>query len=96
MRHGIERLPAGNRRKLLDDWLRDELPLRFESRILSVDETVADEWGRLVARCEGRGRPLAAMDGLIAATAEVHSLTLVTRNTTDFRSAVKPILNPWS
>jgi len=96
LRHGIERLPAGNRRKLLDDWLRDELPLRFESRILSVDETVADEWGRLVARCEGRGRPLAAMDGLIAATAEVHSLTLVTRNTTDFQSAVKPILNPWS
>ncbi|HKZ73859.1 MAG TPA: PIN domain-containing protein, partial [Steroidobacteraceae bacterium] len=43
LRHGIERLPAGNRRKLLDDWLRDELPLRFESRILSVDETVADE-----------------------------------------------------
>lgn len=96
LRHGIERLPAGNQRRLLDDWLRDELPLRFESRILSVDETVADGWGRMVARCEGRGRPLAAMDGLIAATAEVHSLTLVTRNTRDFESALKSILNPWS
>ena len=96
LRHGVERLPAGNRRKLLDDWLREELPLRFESRILPVDEAVAEEWGRLVAKCEARGRPLAAMDGLIAATAEVHSLSLVTRNASDFEAALKSVLNPWS
>src|SRR3546814_4808101 len=42
IRHGIERLPAGARRKRLDTWLRDELPLRFEGRVLSVDEAVAD------------------------------------------------------
>ena len=50
LRHGIERLPASKRRKQLDEWLRGELPLRFEQRILQVDGAVADEWGRLVAR----------------------------------------------
>jgi predicted nucleic acid-binding protein len=96
LRHGIERLAAGSRRKKLDTWLSEELPLRFESRILPVTTEVADEWGRVIARCEAGGRPLAAMDGLIAATAAVHGLTLVTRNTSDFETALKALLNPWN
>ena len=43
LRHGIERLPASKRRKQLDEWLRGELPLRFEQRILRVDGAVVDE-----------------------------------------------------
>ncbi len=81
---------------MLDAWLSEELPLRFESRILPVDNAVADAWGRLVAECEARGRSLAAMDGLIAATAVVHDLTLVTRNATDFQAVLRAVLNPWS
>jgi predicted nucleic acid-binding protein len=61
----IERLPAGRRRRRLDEWLRRELALR----IVVIDGAIADEWGRLVARQEARGRPIAAMDALIAATA---------------------------
>jgi toxin FitB len=95
LRHGIERLPAGRRRRRLDKWLRGELALRFEGRIVPIDGPIADEWGRLVARQEARGRPIAAMDGLIAATAQVHALTLVTRNAKDFRVSVKAVLNPW-
>lgn len=95
LRHGIERLAAGARRKKLDAWLREELPLRFEARILPVTVEVADEWGRVISRSEAGGRPLAAMDGLIAATASVHGLTLVTRNTTDFETTLKTIVNPW-
>lgn len=95
LRHGIERLPAGRRRRRLDAWLRNDLPLRFESRIVWVDGAIADEWGRLVARREARGRPIHAMDALIAATAQVHDLTLVTRNTADFQTSVKSLLNPW-
>jgi hypothetical protein len=95
LRHGIERLPISTRRRQLDEWLRNELPVRFEARIIGVDGAIADEWGRLVARREGRGRPIQAMDALIAATAQVHGLTLVTRNTADFHPSVKSILNPW-
>ena len=95
LRHGVERLTPGARRKKLDSWLHEELPVRFESRVLAVTAEVADEWGRVTARCEAGGRPLSAMDGLIASTAIVHSLTLVTRNTADFETALKSLLNPW-
>jgi toxin FitB len=96
LRHGVDRLASGARRKKLDSWLSEELPLRFESRILPVTAEVADEWGRVIARCEASGRPMAAMDGVIAATAAVHGLTLVTRNTSDFETALKGMLNPWN
>ncbi|MGH8291617.1 MAG: PIN domain-containing protein, partial [Steroidobacteraceae bacterium] len=61
LRHGIERLAAGARRRRLDDWLRNDLPVRFEGRIVGVDGAIADEWGRLVARRETLGRPIHAM-----------------------------------
>jgi predicted nucleic acid-binding protein len=95
LRHGIERLSPGKRRTQLDEWLRADLPLRFEHRVLPVDAAVADQWGRVVARSEAKGRPIHAMDALIAATAEVHSLTLVTRNSSDFVEAAKSVLDPW-
>jgi toxin FitB len=96
LRFGVERLAVGSRRKQLDEWLRIELPVRFEQRILLVDGAIADEWGRMVARGAGRGRPIGAMDVLVASTAEVHGLTLVTRNARDFEGAVKSVLNPWT
>lgn len=96
LRHGIERLPAGRRRERLDEWLRDELPHRFEGRVLSIDAAVADAWGVIVAQRERAGRPIGAIDAFVAATAEVHDLTLVTRNASDFRSSVKTILDPWT
>jgi predicted nucleic acid-binding protein len=95
LRHGIERL-IGRRRVSLDEWLRHDLILRFEGRVIPVELAIADEWGRLVARREAQGRPMNAMDALIAATAEVHALTLVTRNNSDFAATVKSILNPWT
>jgi toxin FitB len=96
LRHGIERLPEGNRRRRLDAWLRDELPLRFAGRLLSVDQAVADCWGEVVARREAAGRPIGVMDAFIAATANVHALSLVTRNAADFESTVSDIVNPWT
>ena len=96
LRFGVERLASGARRTRLDEWLRIELPVRFEQRILLVDGAVADEWGRMVARGAGRGRPIGAMDALVASTAQVHGLTLVTRNAKDFEGAVKSVLNPWT
>jgi predicted nucleic acid-binding protein len=95
LRHGIERLSAGRRRAQLDQWLREELPLRFDGRVLSIDAAVANAWGTIVAQRERTGRPISTMDAFVAATAEVHDLTLVTRNASDFKSSVKAIYNPW-
>lgn len=96
LRHGIERLAPSARRRRLEEWLSNDLPLRFEARIIGVDGAIADEWGRLVARREARGEPIHAMDALIAAAAQVHGLTLVTRNEVDFQTSVKSVLNPWT
>ena len=93
--YGVERMPAGRRRSRLEQWLRDELPVRFESRILPVETGVAQAWGKIVSRSEAAGRPIGAMDAFLAATAETHHLTLVTRNVSDFR-LMKAVLNPWS
>ena len=96
LRYGIERMPPGHRRKRLDEWLGEELPLRFEGRILAIDGAVADACGKLVARREALGRRMEALDAFLAATAEVHRLTLVTRDTSDFQPTVKDVLNPWT
>jgi predicted nucleic acid-binding protein len=95
LRYGVERLAAGARRRRLEEWLGHELPLRFEGRILPVDTNVAEAWGKTVSRSESAGHPIGAMDAFLAATAEVHRLTLVTRNVPDF-PALKAVLNPWS
>ena len=95
LRYGVERMAAARRRSQLERWLQDELPLRFESRVLPVDNTVAEAWGRTVSRAEAAGRPIGAMDAFLAATAETHQLTLVTRNVSDF-PLLKAVLNPWT
>ena len=96
LRYGVERLAQGRRRKQLDRWLQQDLPLRFEGRILPIDALVADTCGKLVARTESLGRPIEARDAFIAATAQVHQLTLVTRNVSHFETTVKSILTPWT
>lgn len=95
LRYGIERMAAGKRRSRLEQWLQEELPARFESRVLPVDAAVADAWGRTVSRNEAVGRPISTIDAFLAATAETHHMTLVTRNVSDF-SLLTAVLNPWS
>ena len=96
LRYGIDRLPDGKRRSLLDHWLTHDLPTRFESRILPVGPAIADAWGILIARRAALGRPISAMDAFMAATAQVHGLTLVARNVSDFEASVASIVNPWA
>lgn len=95
LRRGTERLPRGERRLRLQAWLESELAGRFAGRILPVSVAIADAWGVLVARREASGRPIDVMDALLAATALVHELTLVTRNTKDFEGSVPDLVNPW-
>lgn len=81
---GVERLAPGRRRTRLDAWLREELPARFERRIVPVDGEVADACGHLLARVLEAGRGLGAMDALIAAACVACDLVLATRNLADF------------
>lgn len=96
LRHGVQGLADGHRRRRLEAWLREDLALRFEGRLLPIDQPVIDRWGELVAAREAAGRPIGVMDAFIAATANVHQLELVTRNEADFRSTVQEIVNPWA
>lgn len=95
LRHGIERLAAGSRRSRLDVWLREELPLRFEQRVLSIDAQAADAWGKIVSLCQAQGRTIHTADAFLAAVAQVHDLTLVTRNVSDFEPLGITLFNPW-
>ena len=95
LRYGVERMVVGSRRRRYEQWLEYELALRFEGRILTVNEGVADAWGRIVALCAAKGKPISAIDAFLAATAEVHRLTLVSRNVQHF-TVLKNVLNPWT
>ncbi len=93
IRKGVETLPEGKRRSLLEQWLVIDVPHRMRGRILPVDERVVDVWGKIEARTE---RHMLVVDGLIAATAIVHHLPLVTRNIRDFKRIPNLVLiNPW-
>lgn len=95
LRHGVERLADGRRKAALDQWIVDQLPARFENRLLPIDPETADAWGRVVAASQAAGRPIGAMDAFIAATARQHQLTLVTRNIADFEATEVQLFNPW-
>ncbi len=95
IRQGIEEMAAGRRREALKSWLRDELPARFEGRIVGVDLVVAEACGTALARSRQIGLNLAVMDAFFAATAATHGLTLVTRNTRHFEKLGIALLNPW-
>ena len=96
LRRGVQRLDRGRRRQQLADWLSEALPARFDGRLVQVDARIADRWGRLMAEAEENGRPLGAMDGFFAATADAMGLTLVTRNEKDLDGRGVRILNPWT
>jgi hypothetical protein len=93
IRRGIERLAPGARREKLRLWLEAELPGWFEDRVLSIDAAVADRWGRLLVAA---GRPVPAVDSLLAATALYHELRFVTRNKADFAFPGLDVVDPWA
>lgn len=95
IRKGISFLPdASSRRVSLEVWLEQELPLRFAGRILSIDQAVADRWGNITGKAVAAKCPVPLIDGLIAATALQHNLTLVTCNTSDIAVTGVSVFNP--
>jgi len=92
---GIERVADPGFRAELEAWLRDGVRAWFGARILEVDEAVLITWRHLVVEGQKARYTYAQPDALIAATARVHGLAIVTRNVEDFVQAKLPILNPW-
>jgi len=91
---GITLMPHGRRRREFEDWYADTEDW-FADRILPIESDVARIWGRLTADLQMQGRQLASNDGLIAATAVAHGMSLMTRNVKDFVASGVLIINPW-
>lgn len=95
IRKSLAKLADAQRATRIARWLEQDLIARFGPRILDVDREVATMWGRLCGQLLLRGRPKPVVVGLIAATALVHDLALVTRNVSDFRDFGVKVINPW-
>ena len=91
---GIGLLDPGARQRGLAEWL-EGLHQDYEERILGIDGEMARLWGRLTARASKAGRQVGIADGLIAATALRHGLSVMTRNVSDFEPTGALIVNPW-
>jgi predicted nucleic acid-binding protein len=95
LRRGFVTLPQCERRTRLERWLERDVTLWFDGRILPVTKQIADRWGVIDGTCQLRGTPANTADGMIAATALEHGLTVVTRNVKDFGMFGVSIFNPW-
>jgi predicted nucleic acid-binding protein len=92
---GIYRLPPNAHREKLLHWLEFTLRPWFQGRILPVTQSIAERIGVLSGLRDAQGLKVPFADGLIAATALEHDLTVVTRNVKDFAGLGATIFNPW-
>ena len=94
IRRGIERLPDGKRKTQLRAWLQSLCDC-MKGRVLSFNTSTAHVWGQLKAKWDRAEITVSSLDSQLAATAHRHSLTLVTRNLTDFEKTSVKLLNPF-
>lgn len=94
-RFGIELVADANRRAELNDWLKHIVRPMFEQRVLAVSEDVMFKWRLLVEEGRKAGHTFSQPDLIIAATAQQHGLTVVSRDTSDYERARVPVINPW-
>ncbi|MEX0905168.1 MAG: type II toxin-antitoxin system VapC family toxin [Balneolaceae bacterium] len=96
LRKGIEKLPDSKKKKELNRWVNGDLLLRFKNRVLNINMEEVNKWGEILAAAEKNGKPLPAIDSLVAATARVHDLSVVTRNIKDIEGSGVEVINPWT
>ena len=92
---GVTKLPDSKKKRAIRSWFRDELLARFRKRTLAITEEVAMRWGEMQGEAEKKGHKLPVVDGLLAATALVHDLVVVTRNGDDIERSGAEVFNPW-
>jgi tRNA(fMet)-specific endonuclease VapC len=96
IRKGIEKLPASRRKDSMRQWLESDLLVRFDGRIIPISVETMLAWGQLAGRLERAGKPMGAIDSLIAATALQGQYVLATRNAGDFEQTGLTVVNPWA
>jgi predicted nucleic acid-binding protein len=96
IRFGIELVNEVTRRMELNEWLEHKLRPMFEDRVLEVSEDILLRWRLLVEEGRKSGHTFAEPDLIIAATAQHHGLTVVSRDTSEYQMANVPVLNPWT
>ena len=92
---GASRVKEPTKRERLMRWVEDDLVSQFQDRILPFDQDAAILWGKIMGDGDSTGRQKPMADAQIAAVAKRHGLTLVTRNTKDFRNMDVMLVNPW-
>lgn len=88
-------MPSSRKKEKLTNWLNMLLE-EYKERILTIDLTVAENWGEMQGKAEKAGSTMPSIDSLIAAITYTNNMTLVTRNESDFKYADIPIFNPWA
>jgi len=93
--YGLNALPEGNRRDILETAFNKTITEAFEYNILSFDEACAHVYGKIMANRKKIGRPMGILDGQIAATACAHGFSVATRNVSDFSDCGVDLINPF-
>lgn len=91
----LKKKEESKKRLILENWFTQELIPRFANRILEINTEVVLTWGKLSGESKQRGIGIPVVDGLIAATAIVNNLTIVTENIKDFIETGARVFNPW-
>lgn len=94
LRYGIELLPEGRRKEVLQRWLKDVSSL-MRGQVIGFSRSVAHVWGQLRSEWRKAGVSVPSIDGQLVAVARRHSLTIATRNVRDFAHAGVKVVNPF-
>lgn len=92
---GISQLANRDRQASLNEWLHGAVVERFSDRLLLLDADIMRHWGHVLGEQARRGITLPVVDMLVAATAQVHDMTVVTRHVADMERCGAPVANPW-
>ncbi len=94
--YGINVLPNGKRRHVLEEAFYKAIKMAFKHHILFFDETSAYQYGKLMSHRKRLGKPLSILDGQIASIALTHGTALATRNIRDFSDCELDLINPFN
>jgi predicted nucleic acid-binding protein len=96
IQRGIFKLTKSQKKTKLQNWLENELIVRFDRRILGFGLLESKTWGKIQAQAEEKGTKMPILDGLMASIAIVHNMRIATRNVSDMDVSGARLLNPWN